>query len=267
MRIGSFTSIVKERKMGAIISFANQKGGVGKSTSAINIAAQIAKFGKKVLLVDMDPQGNTTSGTGIVKNAIKKSIYDVILGNSDIRDAIVATQFDGLYVVPSNISLVGAEFDLQDMERREHRLSDALTQIKADYDYIFIDCPPTLGLLTINALVASDGVVIPMQCEYFALEGLSQLMLTIKKVRQHYNERLEITGILLTMFNSRLLLANQVVAELEKYYSDKLFKTKISRSVKVAEAPGFGTPICHLAQYSKGGIEYSAVCKELMLRI
>ncbi|MDY3845623.1 MAG: AAA family ATPase [Eubacteriales bacterium] len=253
--------------MGSIVSFANQKGGVGKSTSAINVAAQIGKNGKKVLLVDLDPQGNATSGVGIAKNSIKKSVYDVLIGTADIRDVINATESRNLFVVPSTISLVGAEFDLQAFEKREFCVKNALETIRDEYDYIFIDCPPTLGLLTINALVASDGVIVPMQCEYFALEGLSQLMLTIRKVRQYYNSTLEITGILLTMYNSRFVLTNQVVAELKKYYDGKLFEQKISRSVKLSEAPGFGEPICYFAPYSKGGLEYKNLADEIMMRI
>ncbi|MBR2339266.1 MAG: ParA family protein [Clostridia bacterium] len=253
--------------MGSIVSFANQKGGVGKSTSAINIAAQIAKNGKKVLLVDLDPQGNTTSGVGISKNKVKSSIYDVMIGRSNIKDVIIPTEYSNLSLIPSNISLVGAEFELRELQNRDFCIKTAISEIRDNYDYIFIDCPPTLGLLTINALTASDGVIVPMQCEFFALEGLSQLMLTIKKVRQYYNHNLEITGILLTMFNSRFILTNQVVAELEKHYAGKLFDQRISRSVKLSEAPGFGAPICYFAQYSKGSLEYKKLCDEIMMRI
>ena len=253
--------------MGSIVSFANQKGGVGKSTSAINVAAQIAKNGKKVLLVDLDPQGNTTSGVGISKSKIKNTVYDVIIGNSPINETILSTQFENLSILPANISLVGAELELQDLLGREFRVKELLEEVKSNYNYIFIDCPPTLGLLTVNALVASDGAIIPMQCEFFALEGLSQLMLTIKRVRQYYNKELEITGLLLSMFNPRYILTNQVVAELEKHYNGKLFNQRISRSVKIAEAPGFGTPICYFAPYSKGGIEYKKLCEEITMRI
>ncbi len=253
--------------MGAIVSFANQKGGVGKSTSAINIAAQIAKKGKKVLLIDLDPQGNTTSGIGIAKNAIKKSVYEVLIGKSDIKSAILTTEFKNLAFLPSNISLIGAEFELQGFENRDTILKSAIEEVCGEFDYIFIDCPPTLGLLTVNALVASNGVVIPMQCEVFAMDGLAQLINTIKKIRKLYNPALDITGILLTMYNARFVLTADVVNELKKYYSDKLFDTKISRSIKLAEATGFGQPICYFAPYSKSGIEYSNVAKELMLRI
>ena len=253
--------------MGAIISFANQKGGVGKTTSAVNVAAALGKLGKKVLLVDMDPQGNATSGVGISKKAIKTSIYEVLIGEAEAKDAILATKFKNLSVMPATIALSGAEVDFIELEKRERRAKEALEAVKGDYDYILIDCPPTLGMLTINALVASEGLVIPMQCEFFALEGLSQLMLTFKKIRQNLNPKLEISGILLTMYNGRLVLTTQVVAELKKYYADKLFKTPISRSVKLSEAPSYGEPICYHEPYSKGALEYQDIAKELMLRI
>lgn len=253
--------------MGAIVSFANQKGGVGKTTSAVNIAAMIAKKGKKTLLVDMDPQGNATSAVGVVKKSIKLSTYDVLIGNCEAKDAVLQTKFKNLSVIPANIGLAGAEFDIHEMEMRDSCAKNALFPLKDEYDYIIIDCPPSLGMLTVNALAASDGVVIPMQCEYFALEGLSQLMVTVKKVRQYYNPALEITGILLTMYNGRFILTTQVVAELKKYYSDKIFKTPISRSVKLSEAPSYGEPICYLEPYSKGALEYSDAAKELMMRI
>ena len=251
----------------SIVSFANQKGGVGKTTSAVNVAACIGKKGKSVLLIDMDPQGNATSGLGLQKSKIKKTIYDVIIGQCDIKDAIVKTNFKNLSVVPSTIALAGAEFDLNEMDEKGKSMSKILANVKDEYDYIIIDCPPALGMLTINALSASNGVVIPMQCEFFSLEGLSQLIMTIKRIRQSYNPELEISGILLTMYNGRLVLTNQVIDELKKYYSDKLFKTPISRSVKLSEAPSFGEPICYYDPYSKGSLEYADVAKELMLRI
>ena len=251
----------------AIVAFANQKGGVGKTTSAVNVAACIGKKGKSVLLVDMDPQGNATSGVGISKKNIKSTIYEVLLGEVAAKDAIIQTKFKNLSVLPSTIALAGAEFDLNEAEGKGKSLSNILAELKDEYDYIIIDCPPTLGMLTINALSASNGVVIPMQCEFFSLEGLSQLIMTVKRVRQSYNPTLEISGILLTMYNGRLVLTNQVIEELKKYYSDKLFKTPITRSVKLSEAPGFGEPICYYDPYSKGSLEYMDVAKELMLRI
>ena len=253
--------------MSAIISFANQKGGVGKTTSAVNVAAALCKRGKNVLLIDMDPQGNATSGVGISKKNIKYSIYEVLLGEVAAKDAIIPTKFKNLSVLPATIALAGAELDLNEMDDKGRGMVKAIEAVKNDYDYLIIDCPPTLGLLTINALSASDGVIIPMQCEFFSLEGLSQLILTVKRVRQSYNPSLEITGILLTMYNGRLVLTNQVIEELKKYYSDKLFKTPITRSVKLSEAPSFGEPICYYDPYSKGSLEYNDIAKELMLRI
>ncbi len=253
--------------MAAIIAFANQKGGVGKTTSAVNLSAALGKMGKKVLLVDMDPQGNATSGVGISKKDIKKSIYEVLIGTASAEEAIIATKFKNLSVIPSNIALVGAEVDLLDIDKREQQAKAALTPLKEKFDYIMIDCPPALSMLTVNAFVAADGLVIPMQCEYFALEGLSQLTSTVKKVRQLYNPNLQMTGILLTMYNGRLNLTAGVVRELKKYYADRLFKQPISRGVKLSEAPSYGEPICYHDPYGKGSLEYSAVAKELIMRI
>ena len=254
--------------MGKVVSFSNQKGGVGKTTSCVNIAAQIAnKANKKVLMIDMDPQGNATSGLGLPKNKIKKTIYDVIIGKSDIKDAIIKTKFKNLSVVPANIELAGAEIELYDMDEDQNFAKLALDSIKDDYDYIFIDCPPSLGMLTVKALSVSDGVVIPMQCEFYSLEGMTQLLNTVKKIREKFNPELQIVGILLTMYNGRLTLTNQVVAELKKYYADLLFKVPISRTVRISEAPGYGEPICYHDPYGKGSLEYAAVAKELMLRI
>ena len=249
------------------LAFANQKGGVGKTTSAVNVAAELGKKGKKVLLVDMDPQGNATSGLGIPKKSIKASSYQVILGQASAKEAIIETAFKNLFLIPSTISLVGAEYDLHATEERGKDAKIALTPCREDYDFILIDCPPTLGMLTINALSMADGVIIPMPCDFFALEGLSQLTLTIKKVRSLYNPSLEITGLLLTMYNKRLLLTAQVEAELQKYYADKLFRSTVSRSVKLAEAPGYGQPICYYDPYGKGSLEYRDVVKELLLRV
>ena len=218
-------------------------------------------------MIDMDPQGNATSGLGIAKNKIKLSIYDVIIGKCDIKDTIIMTKFKNLSVVPATIDLAGAEIELYELEEDAEFTKIALNSIKEDYDYIFIDCPPSLGMLTVEALSISDGVVIPMQCEFYSLEGLSQLLNTIKKIRQLYNPTLQIVGILLTMYNVRLTLTNQVVAELKKYYADTLFKVPISRTVRISEAPGYGEPICYHDPYGKGSLEYAAVAKELMLRI
>lgn len=250
-----------------VVSFSNQKGGVGKTTSCVNIAAQIAKKGKNVLLIDMDPQGNATSGLGISKSKIKTTTYDVIIGRAKAKDAIIKTKFKNLSIIPATIDLAGAELELYDMEQDENFTKLALESIKEDYDYIFIDCPPSLGMLTVKALSISDGVVIPMQCEFYSLEGMSQLFNTIKKIKQLYNPDLQLVGILLTMYNGRLTLTNQVVAELRKYYAEKLFKVPISRTVRISEAPGYGEPICYHDPYGKGSLEYAAVAKELMLRI
>lgn len=253
--------------MGKIIAFANQKGGVGKTTSAVNIAASAGILGKKVLLIDLDPQGNTTSGVGINKKNLKATSYEILIDEIGAAKAVIHTEFKNLSVIPSNISLAGAEFDLYQLSNREYRLKKQLATLRDEYDYIFIDCPPSLGMITVNALAASDAVIIPMQCEYYALEGLSQLMLTIRKIKQLYNPELEICGILVTMFNGRLILTMQVISELKKYYSDKLFKTPISRNVKLSEAPGFGTPVYYHDKSSRGAVEYLEVAKELLDRI
>ena len=258
--------------MAKIISFSNQKGGVGKTTSCVNISAQIAnKSNKRVLIIDLDPQGNATSGLGLPKSKIKKTIYDVIIGKCDVRNAIIKTRFKNLSIIPATIDLAGAELELHQLEdaadERFNYTKIAIDEIKNDYDYIFIDCPPSLGMLTVKALSVSDGVIIPMQCEFYSLEGMSQLYNTIKRIRQLFNPNLRVVGILLTMYNGRLTLTNQVVGELKKYYEDTLFKVPISRTVRLSEAPGYGEPICYHDPYGKGSLEYAAVAKELMLRI
>ena len=252
--------------MAYIISLANQKGGVGKTTSAVNIAAAIGALGKRSLLVDLDPQGNSTSGVGVQRRTVKTSSYDVIIGNAKASEAVIDTGFANLSLIPSQIALAGAEFELIDMERRELLCRDALDEIKNDYDYIFVDCPPSLGILSINALAASNGAVIPMQCEFYSLEGLSQLMLTIKQVKKLYNQSLEITGILITMYNGRLNLSAQVLDEVKKYYADKLFKTTVVRNVKLSEAPSFGEPIIYYDKGSKGARAYMDIAKEILER-
>ena len=255
--------------MGKIISFANQKGGVGKTTSAVNIAASLGVLGYNTLLVDLDPQGNATSGVGVAKKGLKNTIKDVLMGDCKAKDAIIQTEFDKLSLIPANMSLAGTEFDLLQGDDPEPWaiMKKALETVKADYDYIIVDCPPSLGMLTMNSLSASDGVVVPMQCEFYALEGLSQLMITINRIKRMYNPDLAITGILITMYNSRLLLSMQVISELEKHYVDKIFRTKISRNVKLTEAPGFGKPAYYHDKSSKGSKEYLEVAKELATRI
>lgn len=254
--------------MGKIISFSNQKGGVGKTTSAVNVSASLGVLGYKVLLIDLDPQGNATSGVGISKRGLKKTINDVLIGDIEAKDAIIVTEFENLSIIPANISLASAEYNLYQQDSgMENVMKTALEPIKDKFDYIIIDCPPSLSMLTVNAMVASDGVVIPMQCEFYALEGLAQLTLTINRIKANYNSKLNITGILVTMYNSRLLLSLQVINELNKHYADKLFSTHVSRGVKVSEAPGFGLPVYYHDKKSKGSLEYIAIAKELASRI
>ena len=252
--------------MGKIISFANQKGGVGKTTSCVNIAASLGILDYKVLIIDLDPQGNTTSGVGIAKKGLKGGTRELLSGKIPAKELIVETPYRNLSVIPTNTALSSAEFDLYEFDETEKRMKIALAEIIDEYDYVLIDCPPSLGMLTVNSLTASDGVVIPMQCEYYALEGLTQLMLTIKKVKQHYNSSLSVTGILITMYNGRLNLSTQVMHELKKYYADKLFREPIARNVKLSEAPSFGTPVYYHDKYSKGSLSYMDAAKELIER-
>ncbi len=253
--------------MGKIIAFANQKGGVGKTTSAVNIAASLGVLGYKVLVIDLDPQGNATSGVGVMKKALKTTTFDLLTTEATVGEVALKTKYDNLSVIPTNTTLARAEFELGETEEGEYVLKKKLEKAKEEYDYIIIDCPPSLGLLTVNAMTASDGVIIPMQCEFFALEGLSQLMFTISRIKQHYNKDLNVTGILITMHNSRLILSMQVINELRKHYADKIFETTISRNVKVSEAPGFGAPVYYHEKRSKGALEYMNVAKELAERI
>ena len=253
--------------MAKVIAFTNQKGGVGKTTSAINIASALGIMGKKVLLIDSDPQGNASSGVGVRKSQLSASTYDVLIGRCPASAAIQQTEFENLDVMPSTMSLAGAEFELADVEIRESRLKTALEEDSDEYDIIIIDCPPSLGMLTINALVASDGTILPMQCEYFSLEGLSQMMMTIKQVKKLYNPKLTLTGILITMYNGRLNLTLQVIDELKKYYANKLFKTTITRNVRLSEAPSYGKPIQYYDKYAKGADAYDNVAKEILERI
>lgn len=253
--------------MAKVIAFTNQKGGVGKTTSAINIASALGIMGKKVLLIDSDPQGNTSSGVGVRKSQLSSTTYDVLIGRCSASAAIQYTEFKNLDIMPSTMDLAGAEFELADIEKRETRLKSALEEVADKYDIIIIDCPPSLGMLTVNALVASDGAIIPMQCEYFSLEGLSQMMMTIKQVKRLYNPKLSLTGILVTMYNGRLNLSLQVIEEIKKYYANKLFKTTITRNVRLSEAPSFGQPIQYYDKHAKGAEAYNDVAKELLERI
>lgn len=253
--------------MAKIIAFANQKGGIGKTTSAVNVAAGLGILGKRVLLADLDPQGNTTSAVGVNKRSIKASSYDVLIARTPCEQAIIDTGYKGLHILPANMNLAGAEFELVSADKREARLRDGLSQVADKYDYIIIDCPPSLGILTINALAASDGVIIPMQCEYFALEGLSQLSMTIRQVKKLYNPSLDITGIIITMFNGRLNLSLSVLEEIKKYYRDRIFATPVPRAVRLSEAPSYGRPIQYYDKHSKGADAYNDIAKELIQRI
>lgn len=253
--------------MGKIIALSNQKGGIGKTTSAVNLAACIAQKGKKVLLCDIDPQGNATTGVGVSKNSNIKTSYDLIIGNCTASEALHKTTFDNLWVIPTNIALAGAEYELVSEDKRERILATRLYEIKDDFDYIIIDCPPSLGLLTLNALTAADGIIIPMVCEFYALEGLSQLMMTARKVKKRFNPALEITGILVTMYDKRLNLSAQVMDELKKYYADKLFKTTVVRNVKLSEAPSYGMPVVYYDKSSKGAQAYRDLADEVINRI
>jgi len=253
--------------MSRIIALANQKGGVGKTTTAINLAASLAALEKKVLIVDADPQSNATSGVGIDSKQVKVTIYDCLIDGVNPREAIMACGIDNLSVIPSNIDLVGAEIEMLERPEREKTLKKVLAVISADYDYILIDCSPSLGLLTVNALTAADSVIIPVQCEYFALEGLGKLLNTIKIIQTNLNPLLEIEGFLLTMYDSRLRLANQVVDEVTRHFQQMVFNTIIQRNVKLSEAPSYGQPAILYDAESRGTVNYLSLARELLDRV
>lgn len=252
--------------MGKIIALANQKGGVGKTTTTINLAASLATLEKKVLVVDADPQANASSGLGVDIKQVECSIYECIVNQADVREAIYTTDIDGLDVISSHIDLVGAEIEMLNLENREKVLKKLLTPLKDEYDYIFIDCSPSLGLITINSLTASDSVIIPVQCEYFALEGISKLLNTIKIIKSKLNPALEIEGFLLTMYDSRLRLANQIYDEVKKHFQELVFKTVIQRNVKLSEAPSHGIPVILYDADSSGSKNHLALAQEIIKR-
>ncbi len=250
--------------MGKIIAITNQKGGVGKTTTAVNLACSVGEMGKRVLLVDFDAQANATSGYGISRKTLEKSVYDVLMGQADVRDCILETKATNVSILPATKGLAGAEIELVDMEHRGTRLKAALDEVRHLYDYIFIDCPPSIGLLTLNALNAANSALVPIQCEYFALEGLSQLISIIKKVKQSSNPSLHLEGVLLTMYDGRLNLTLQVKEEVKKYFGDKVYKNVIARNVRLSEAPSHGVPVQLYDRYSKGALAYRELAREFL---
>ncbi|HGD7094278.1 ParA family protein [Enterococcus faecium] len=252
--------------MAQIISVANQKGGVGKTTTTVNLGACLASLGKKVLLVDMDAQGNATSGVGIRKPDVTRDIYDVLVNELPIDEVTLITEHENLSIVPATLQLAGAEIELTSMMARESRLKGSLAEVSSQYDYILIDCPPSLGHLTINSFTASDSILIPVQCEYYALEGLSQLLNTVRLVQKHFNPELEIEGVLLTMYDARTNLGNEVVEEVRKYFREKVYETIIPRNIRLSEAPSHGKPIIDYDPRSRGAEVYQALAKEVVSR-
>jgi len=253
-----------EESMGKIIAVANQKGGVGKTTTAVNLAACLGDLGRKVLMIDFDPQGNATSGLGVNKREIKVSTYDILIGGTQPEAAMIKNVCKNVDLLPCNLALAGAEIELVEMENRVMRLRAPLLKLKASYDFIFIDCPPSLGLITLNALTACDTVMIPIQCEYYALEGLSQLMNTVRQVKRLYNSSIDIEGVLMTMYDGRLNLTMQVVDEVKRHFPRKVYKTTIPRAVRLSEAPSFGRPIIYFDRGSKGTVAYYDLAREVI---
>lgn len=250
--------------MGKTISIVNQKGGVGKTTTAVNLTAALGAKGYRVLLTDIDPQGNSTSGLGVNKRGLQNSSYDVLVNRVPAKDVIVQTPFENVFLLPSSMSLAGAELELVDLDKRESRLKTALAAVKEDFDFIFLDCPPSLGLITINALNASDSLIVPIQCEYYALEGLSQLVTTVRTVKRLYNPYLEMEGVVLTMYDGRLNLTQQVVEEVKRCFPRKVYSSVIPRNVRISEAPSYGQPILYYDRRSKGAAAYDALADEFL---
>ena len=250
--------------MGKVVAIVNQKGGVGKTTTAVNLSASLAELGMRILVVDIDPQGNTTSGLGIDTNQLENTVYQVIIDRMAAEKAVIQTEYDNLSVCPSDIQLAGSEVELVEADKREFRLKDAIAPIRDRYDYILIDCPPSLNLLTLNAMAAADSVLVPVQCEYYALEGLSRLMQTIKQVKKGLNPGIEIAGVLLTMFDSRTNLSIMVADEVKKFFPQKVFSTVIPRNVRLSEAPSYGQPITDYDSYSRGAESYRELAREFI---
>ena len=250
--------------MSKVIAVANQKGGVGKTTTAVNVTAALGAQKKRVLLVDLDPQGNATSGMGIVKKQTKRTSYHLLIGSAQPSETVIHTPFQNVDIIPGGMELAGAEIEMIDMEDRVYRLKKELAFLKGDYDFVIIDCPPSLGLLTLNAFTGADALLVPIQCEYYALEGLSQLMATVRQVKHLYNSLIELEGVLLTMYDGRLNLTMQVVNEVKKFFPQKVYKTVIPRTVRISEAPSYGQPILYYDRNSKGAQAYDDLAKEII---
>ena len=252
--------------MGRIIAIANQKGGVGKTTTAINLSACLAEAGKKVLVIDLDPQGNTTSGLGIDKSELENTVYELILDQCTAKEAMVRTDIENLYILPSNVNLAGAEIELLDIDNKEYTLREAIDYVQEEFEYIIIDCPPSLGLLTLNAMMAADSVITPVQCEYYALEGLAHFMNTVAKIKQFLHPKLKMDGGLLTMYDARMNLSKQVFAEVSRYFGDQVYKTPIPRNIRLAEAPSFGQSIFNYDPACRGANAYIQLAIEFLVR-